>query len=163
MHTFYLNSSNTACHRLFISASWSIGDTIYCSFDCFLFHRCFLIHRLHHPSFARLLPDPSLAPSIAPWSSLEPSIVPSVAPWSIRGIIHRFFGCFLIHRWYHLRLLPVPSHLQLLSDSTLTTSTWSIGGIIHCFFDCFLIHRWYNLLLLWLLSLIHIWRCRRRG
>ena len=148
MHTFYLNSSNTACHRLFIRVlpDPSVIPSIALSI---------LIHLWYHPSLLLHLPDPSLVPPILLLRLLpDPSVVQSIAPstascsiaafWSTACTIHRSHDFFLIHRLHHpslfrslpdhrlnhlsfLRSLPDPSVVSSIASSA---ASWSIGGVI---------------------------------
>ena len=146
---------------------WSIHR----SFNCSLIHRwpdpSLLgfhpdpkINSLQHPLLLLLLSDPSIAPSIAPWStaytiyrsqinrlhhptlillvsgsSLEPCIAHSIAPWSIACSTHRSFNCSVIHCSLHPSLLLVLPDL-LLAPSIACTSRQS--------FHRSLIHRSHN-------------------
>ena len=111
------------------------------------------IHRLYHPSFLQLIPDPWLLSSLAP----------TIHHWSIACTFQRFFTCSLIHRLYH------PSLLLLITDPSLVSSVapsidhwfitctpslalWSIAWIIRRSFYWSLIHRLYHPALLQLLT-----------
>ena len=103
------------------------------------------IHRLYHPSFLQLIPDPWLLSSLAP----------TIHHWSIACTFQRFFTCSLIHCLYHpslLLLITDSSHvlLHLLTDLSLVPSVapsidhWSIACIIQRSFNCSPISRFYH-------------------
>jgi hypothetical protein len=117
-------------------APWSTARTIYHSFFApwsiaWSTHRssyCSLVHRLHHPSLFILHCNPSLATSIAPSTLPDPPLAPSIAPWSIARTNHRSLKCSLT--------LIAPSILPdqpLAPAVALSIDPWFTARTIHRF------------------------------
>ena len=121
-----------------------------------------MIHHFRHLLLLPLLNDPALAPSvatsIAPWTtpdpSLAPSVAPAIAPWSTaRTIYHSFFGPWSIawstHHSFYCSLIHRLHHPSLLLFSLV--HPWSTTRSIHRSFYWSLIHRSHHPSLLLLL------------